>query len=204
MKTKRTSKIKRRRVIALLTREEMEYLDKLGLDALFSTGSKLSRIDIIGALLDVAMELGISAKDIRNKKELAERILKAVQARPERRRYPRLKKNLVTAFRKMDSMEDYEYGMTEDISIGGFRIDVCKHGTAGAGMAAAAQAFHDTADIQAFIVAAADKHAFGPAAFLAALEQAESGVDIDDVAVHAHNQSQVVDVTVDSYPADAH
>lgn len=124
MDAKKDHDIKRRRVIALLTREEMEYLDRLGMDALFSTGSKLSRIVIIGALLDAAMALDVSAKGIRNKKELVREILEAARTQPDRRRYPRLKRNLITGFRKMDSMERYKEARTEDIGIGGFRIDV--------------------------------------------------------------------------------
>ncbi len=115
---------KRRRVIALLTREEMEFLDKLGMDALFSTGSKLSRVEIIAALIDAAMALGISTKDIKNKKELVQRILDTARTQPDRRKYPRLKENLIVGFRKMDSMERYKDATTEDISIGGFKIDV--------------------------------------------------------------------------------
>ena len=42
----------KRRVIALLSREEMDFIDKIGKDALFSTGSKLTRVDIIAALID--------------------------------------------------------------------------------------------------------------------------------------------------------
>lgn len=123
MNNKKNQK-KRRRVIALLTREEMELLDKLGMDSLFSTGSKLSRVEIIAALVDAAMVLGISAKDVKNKQELVQRILEVTRTSPERREYPRLKKNLHVKFRKMDSMEQYKNAATDNIGKGGFRIDV--------------------------------------------------------------------------------
>ena len=64
----------------------MELIDKWSKDSLFSTGHKLSRVDIIGALVDVAMELGISAKDIHNKKELVQRILNTFKIETERRK----------------------------------------------------------------------------------------------------------------------
>lgn len=117
-------KIKQRRVIALLKREEMEYLDRLGMDSLFSTGSKLSRVEIIGAFVDAAMLLGISAKEVRTKQELVQKILDTMQYGQERRELPRLKKDLIVRFRRIESAEQYESGMTEDVGIGGFRVDV--------------------------------------------------------------------------------
>lgn len=119
-----TMKKKRRRVIALLTREKIEFLDRLGMDSLFSTGSKLSRVDVISALLDAAMLLGISAEGVQNKPELVQKILDAAYSQPNRRKYPRLKKELMVGFRKVDSMEQYKNGSTDNISMGGFRIDV--------------------------------------------------------------------------------
>jgi len=117
-------KAKRQRIIALLRREEMEFIERLGLDSLFSTGRKLSRVDIIAALIDAAMALGISAKDVKDKKELARRIVEAAWARPERRKYPRLKSELIAEFRRMDSMRDYKHSVMDNIGVGGFRIEV--------------------------------------------------------------------------------
>ena len=47
------------RVITALGREEMDFLDKIGKDALFTTGHKLSYNEILRALIDFAMEAGI-------------------------------------------------------------------------------------------------------------------------------------------------
>jgi hypothetical protein len=52
------------RVITMLNRKEMDFLDKLGKDALFSTGHKLSYNDILEGLVDFAMEAGISGKGV--------------------------------------------------------------------------------------------------------------------------------------------
>ena len=113
----------KQRVIALLTREEMEFLEKLGMDSLFSTGARLSRIDIISALLDAAMELELSAKGVRGKKELVDRILNAIHAQVDKRRYPRFKKNLCIGFRKMDSQSPYKQSKTGNVSMGGFSME---------------------------------------------------------------------------------
>ena len=121
---KKNYEIKRRRVIALLNREEIEYLDKLSMDALFTTGLKLSRVGIIAALVDAAMSLGISGKGIKGKKEFVQQMLNAAGTHSVRRKFPRLKKNLIVGFRKMDSMGQYENAATKDIGMGGVRVDV--------------------------------------------------------------------------------
>ncbi|UCC95978.1 MAG: PilZ domain-containing protein [Candidatus Omnitrophota bacterium] len=123
MKKRKTRKVKRR-VVAFLNRHEMEFLDKLSMDSLFSTGYKLSRIDVIAALVDVAMALGISAKGVKSRGSLVWRILHSIRAPGERRQYHRFKKNLDVAFRKMDSLAEYSSSVTEDIGVGGFRMEV--------------------------------------------------------------------------------
>ena len=44
------------RIVAFLTRTEIDFIDKLAKDAMFSTGHKLSRTDIISALVDTVMD----------------------------------------------------------------------------------------------------------------------------------------------------
>jgi hypothetical protein len=61
---KHDKKIMTHRVITMLGRSEIDFLDKLGKDALFTTGHKLSYNDILRALIDFAMELGISGEKI--------------------------------------------------------------------------------------------------------------------------------------------
>jgi len=63
-----------RRVIAFLNREQIDFLDKIGKDALFSKGIKLSRSKIIATLVDLLMELDISEEGLPGLKELKERI----------------------------------------------------------------------------------------------------------------------------------
>jgi len=118
----------KRRVIALLTRDQMEFLEKLSMDSLFSTGSKLSRVEIISALIDAAMALEVSGDGVRSKKELIQRILNKIHSQTDRRRYPRLKRSLIVGFRKADSLEQYNPSTTDNISLGGFRIDVAYFG----------------------------------------------------------------------------
>jgi len=52
------------RVITMLGREEIDFLDKMGKDALFSTGHKLSYNEILRGLIDYAMDAGISGDHI--------------------------------------------------------------------------------------------------------------------------------------------
>jgi len=63
------------RVITALGREEMDFLDKIGKDALFTTGHKLSYNEILRALIDFAMEAGISGENIDSAKTLKVKLL---------------------------------------------------------------------------------------------------------------------------------
>ena len=63
------------RVITMLGRQELDYLDKLGKDALFSTGRKLSYNDILRGLIEFAMEAGISGEKIDSVKSLKEKLM---------------------------------------------------------------------------------------------------------------------------------
>jgi hypothetical protein len=62
------------RVITMLGRQEMDYLDKLGKDALFTTGHKLSYNDILRGLIDFAMEAGISGEKIDSAETFKEKL----------------------------------------------------------------------------------------------------------------------------------
>lgn len=52
------------RIVTFLTRQQIDYLDKIGKDALFSYGRKLSRVQIISELVNLLMQLGINIKGI--------------------------------------------------------------------------------------------------------------------------------------------
>ena len=66
------------RVIATMNRAEIDYLDKIGKDSLFTKGVKLSRIKILRAMVEAMRELGINGKDIKNEEDLKNEILKKV------------------------------------------------------------------------------------------------------------------------------
>ena len=63
------------RVITMLDRRELEFLDKLGKDALFSTGHKLSYNEILKGLIEFAMDLRLSAEGVNSLNALKEKIL---------------------------------------------------------------------------------------------------------------------------------
>jgi hypothetical protein len=58
----------------MLGRQEMDYLDKLGKDALFTTGHKLSYNDILRGLIDFAMDAGISGERIDSAKSFKDKL----------------------------------------------------------------------------------------------------------------------------------
>jgi hypothetical protein len=67
-----------KRVIAIMSRDEIDYLDKIGKDSLFTTGRKLSRIKVLRAMVDAIKDLAVDGVNIKNQKELKDEILKKV------------------------------------------------------------------------------------------------------------------------------
>src|SRR3989338_259771 len=72
IKEKVQGKIERIRVVAFRTREQIDFLDKVGKDALFSRGIKLSRAQILSQLVCLLMELGIDIQKMDLKNESLE------------------------------------------------------------------------------------------------------------------------------------
>jgi len=62
------------RVIAFLTREQLDFIDKISKDALFSTGKKLSRTEIIQAVVEAVRKMEISGNLVHSQEELEQRI----------------------------------------------------------------------------------------------------------------------------------
>lgn len=67
-----------KRVVTFLNRGEIDFLDKLGKDALFSTGLKLSRAKIISWLVDFMQKLNIDGIYIKSEKDLESKILEVL------------------------------------------------------------------------------------------------------------------------------
>ena len=123
MNSNKTKTIKHR-VIALLNREEIEFLEKLSMDALFSTGHKMSKTEIIAALVEAAMKRQVTTKGISHKQELVERLIGLEDKKIERREYPRLKMGLLVGLKKADSLEEYKDRITKNVSLGGFMVEL--------------------------------------------------------------------------------
>ena len=66
------------RVVTFLNRYEVDYLDKLGKDALFSTGVKVSRAKLIAWLIDFTEHLKINGEGIKSKRDFENRILEVL------------------------------------------------------------------------------------------------------------------------------
>jgi len=72
---KHTLELERKeRVVTFLNRKEVDCLDKIGKDALFSTGSKLSRARLIAWLVDFIKSLKMGGQGIRTEQDLESRI----------------------------------------------------------------------------------------------------------------------------------
>ena len=73
------------RVITMLNREELDFLDKLGKDALFTTGHKLSHNEILKGLIDFAIELGLSGERIDSFRTLKEKMLERMRQEQDKK-----------------------------------------------------------------------------------------------------------------------
>jgi hypothetical protein len=62
--------LQRERVVTFLDREEVDFLDKVGKDALFSTGLKLSRAKLISWIIDFAKSLAINGENLKSEADL--------------------------------------------------------------------------------------------------------------------------------------
>ena len=62
------------RVGTFLNRDEVDFLDKLGKDALFSTGIKLSRAKLIAWLVDFMKSLNLNGEGIKSIKDFEEKL----------------------------------------------------------------------------------------------------------------------------------
>ncbi len=67
---------KRERVVTFLDRNEVDFLDKLGKDALFSTGVKISRAKLIAWLVDFIKKPNLNGEGIKSEKDFENRIMK--------------------------------------------------------------------------------------------------------------------------------
>ena len=65
---------KNQRVVTFLNRGEVDFLDKVGKDALFSSGTKLSRAKLIAWLVDIAKDLEINGDGIRSEIDFENKI----------------------------------------------------------------------------------------------------------------------------------
>ena len=113
-----------RRIVALMNKEEIEYINHLAVDAYFSTGKRLTKVDIVAALVDAAMQLEITGIDVKSRQDLTQKIFQAVANNIERRAYPRIKKSFSVNFRVLDSMKEYNASKTIDVNLGGISIEI--------------------------------------------------------------------------------
>ena len=66
------------RVIASLNRQQVDYLDRLGKDAQFSSGIKLSRTQILAAMVNALKRLNLTGEGISTAEQFEQRIVDAM------------------------------------------------------------------------------------------------------------------------------
>jgi hypothetical protein len=68
------------RVVTFLDRSQVDYLDKMGKDALFSTGVKFPRTRIISTLIDLLRKVNVSGEGLRSDGDLEERLMQKISS----------------------------------------------------------------------------------------------------------------------------
>lgn len=63
------------KAVAFLTREQIDFIDKLSKDALFSTGRRLSRSAIIQAMVEAFRKLDFAGSGVKSAEELEKKML---------------------------------------------------------------------------------------------------------------------------------
>jgi len=116
--------LKAGRVVVNLTREELEFIDNIGRDSLFTTGKRLTNNKIIRAFISVMQEIKVKGDGLYNDEELKNRILVKLRIKKNKRTYPRFKKEVTLSWRKASSSEKYNEGSTIEIGEGGFRVEL--------------------------------------------------------------------------------
>lgn len=71
-------KLSKHRVVTFLTQEELEFLDKLERDMIFSTGKHLSRAQILQDAAELLSRTGMNASGITGNEELMKRMQNAI------------------------------------------------------------------------------------------------------------------------------
>lgn len=67
------------RVIVFLNRRQVDFLDKIGKDTLFSGKKKLSRTKIIAGLVSLMMGLGINGKNLDSPLAIEEEVKRKIK-----------------------------------------------------------------------------------------------------------------------------
>ena len=70
---------RKERVITFLNRDEVDFLDKIGKDALFSSGAKVSRAKLIAWVVDMLKGLGVDGQNLRSEDDLEARIVELLK-----------------------------------------------------------------------------------------------------------------------------
>jgi hypothetical protein len=66
------------RVVTFLNRNEVDFLDKIGKDALFSTGLKVSRAKLIAWLIDFVQRLQLTGEGIKSEKDFENKLFEVL------------------------------------------------------------------------------------------------------------------------------
>ncbi len=71
-------KLSTHRVVTFLTRDELEFLDKLERDMIFSTGTHIPRSKIIEDMVEILRQTQMNANGIKDNQQLEQKMIEAI------------------------------------------------------------------------------------------------------------------------------
>jgi len=71
-------KLTTHRVVTFLTREELEFLDRLEKDMMFSTGTHIARSKIIEDMVELLTKTQMNATGIKDGEQLEQKMIEAI------------------------------------------------------------------------------------------------------------------------------
>ena len=122
MEIKYTQEHLKERISAFLRMRGTEALDKLGSGPSFSTTSKSSRVNIMDIFVILGILLYILTDRGKNKEKPVQEISNGVCHYTN----PSLQKKLFVRFKRLDSLDPYEHGITKSLDLNGFTVDATR------------------------------------------------------------------------------
>lgn|GEM_PF-2806177 len=113
------------KIVVMLSAAEIAFAQQLMQEVFYPQAFTLSMSEVVEIVFSTVRECYNGARDHPlAKDEIVKKILDQMHVRKERRKFLRLKKSFIAGFRKIETTTDFSIAETENVGLGGFKIDV--------------------------------------------------------------------------------